>query len=134
MKNKFELLFITLGLLSLLGGLFFGVVASMQFVFPDFLQSIPFYKTRPLHVSLVVAWIFLASIGGIYYYIPSQFGIKLYSKTMSLLHFVIFLITGIVIIIAYLMGKFGGRGILGIPSNFSHSYYNFLVIIWMELF
>ncbi|MBK7181637.1 MAG: cbb3-type cytochrome c oxidase subunit I [Bacteroidetes bacterium] len=109
MKNKFELLFITLGLLSLLGGLFFGVVASLQFVFPDFLQSIPFYKTRPLHVSLVVAWIFLASIGGIYYYIPSQFGIKLYSKTMSVLHFIVFLITGIVIIIAYLMGKFGGR-------------------------
>lgn len=109
MKNKFELLFITLGLLALIGGLFFGVIAGLQFVFPGFLDVIPFHKTRPLHVSLVVAWIFLASIGGIYYYLPIQVGERLYSKKLSILHFLVFSITGIVIVFCYLFGKFGGR-------------------------
>ncbi|MCX6297438.1 MAG: cbb3-type cytochrome c oxidase subunit I [Bacteroidetes bacterium] len=109
MKNKFELLFTTLGLLSLIGGMFFGVIASLQFVYPGFLESIPFYKTRPLHVSLIVAWIFLSSIGGIYYYLPNYNNIKLHSRFLGILHFSIFLFTGILILICYFLGEFGGR-------------------------
>lgn len=98
-----------MGLLALLAGLFFGVIAGLQFSFPTFLKDIPFYKTRPLHVSLVVAWIFLSSIGGIYYYLPKYNNVKIYSKTIGVIHFLLFLVTGIIILACYFNGVFGGR-------------------------
>ena len=64
--------FMRLGMLALAAGMFFGVIGGFQFLFPDFLQELLFTKTRPLHVSLVVAWIFLIAIGGIYFYLPRQ--------------------------------------------------------------
>ncbi len=109
MKNRLELLFIFLAFLSLIGGLVFGVIASIQFLIPDFISFLPFYKTRPLHVSMVIGWIFLASIGGIYHFIPVIIQRSLYSLKIGFLHFYLFLITGLVIIICFLLGKFGGR-------------------------
>ena len=53
--DRVGLRFIVLGLLALLGGLLFGTIGAFQFVFPDVLQQLPFFKSRPLHVSLVVS-------------------------------------------------------------------------------
>ena len=44
--------FMRLGMLALALGLFFGVIGSFQFLFPEFLRELLFTKTRPLHVSL----------------------------------------------------------------------------------
>ena len=64
--------FLRLGIVSLAIGMFFGVIGGFQFLFPDFLQELLFNRTRPIHVSMVVSWIFLAAIGGIYFYLPRQ--------------------------------------------------------------
>jgi nitric oxide reductase subunit B len=101
--------FMLLALLSLLGGVFFGTVSSFQFIFPGFFELVPFIKSRPLHVSLVVAWIFLAAIAGIYFYLHKISQLQLYSLKLANLHFWLFLSTGILIIGSYLAGKFGGR-------------------------
>lgn len=108
-KKNLGLAFITLGLIALLGGLLFGSIAALQFVFPGTLDSLPFFKNRPLHVSLVVAWVFLSSVGGIYYYLPKFIGVPLYSERAGRFHFYIFVFTGILIIFSYFFGKFGGR-------------------------
>ena len=108
-KKEIGLIFVLLALLSLIGGLAFGSISALQFIVPGFFDSIPFIKSRPLHVSLVVAWIFLSAVGGIYYYLPRYCNLPLYSKKLPRIHFWIFLCTGIVILFCYLMGKFGGR-------------------------
>lgn len=143
MKRKVELLFISLALISLLAGLFWGVVASIQFVMPNFFSLVPFYKTRPLHVSLVVAWIFLSSIGGIYYYIPTFTKRPIFSNKIALIHFYMFLVTGLIILVCYFIGKFGGREywefppILAIPIViswilFGLNYFKSLINIWID--
>lgn len=109
MKKEIGIVFIGLAFISLLGGLFFGSFSSLQFIIPGFLDSFPFVKSRPLHVSLVVAWIFLSAIGGIYYFLPKYVKLDLYSNKLARIHFWIFLITGILILTCYFMGKFGGR-------------------------
>ena len=109
MKKEIGIVFIGLAFISLLAGLFFGSFSSLQFIIPGFLDSIPFAKSRPLHVSLVVAWIFLSATGGIYYYLPKFVKLELYSNKLARIHFWIFLITGILILTCYFMGKFGGR-------------------------
>ncbi len=99
-----------LALVSLLAALFFGCIGAFQYIMPELLRdSFPFYKIRPLHVSLIVAWIFLASVGGIYHALPRILQKPLYSNKLAIWHYWIFLITGVVIIISYLFGYFGGR-------------------------
>lgn len=119
MKKETGVIFIFLALLSLLGGMFFGSISALQFVFPDFFSYVPFYKMRPLHVSLVVAWLFLASIGGIYYYLPKFSNVKLFSDKLSKIHFWFFFLTGILIIACYFAGKFGGREYWEFPALLS---------------
>lgn len=132
MNNKsISTSFILLAMLALLVGALFGCIGSLQYIIPDFLTDLPFFKSRPLHVSLIVAWIFLCSVGGIYYYLPRFCDLPLFSPKMSRIHFWIFLITGLVIIGCYIAGKFGGREywefppILAIPIIISWILFGF---------
>ena len=118
-EDRVGLWFVLLGLVSLLGGLLFGTIGAFQFLFPDFLAQLPFFTSRPLHVSMVVAWIFLTAIGGIYYYLPDGCGLGLFSSRMARLHFWLFLLTGLVILGCYFAGRFGGREYWEFPAALS---------------
>ncbi len=125
--NKTALCFILLGLLSLLGGALFGCVAAIQFVYPDFAKFLPFFKNRPLHVSLVISWIFLSSIGGIYYYLPNSIKGVWHTFKMQKAHLILFFVTGICILICYIIGVFGGREYWEYPPVFSI----FIILTWI---
>jgi nitric oxide reductase subunit B len=113
--------FIVLAVASLWAGALFGVIGSWQHVIPGVIDLVPFVKSRPLHVSLVVAWIFMAAIGGIYYHLPRLVGAPLHSSLLAKLHLLLFVGTGLAIIGSYFMGRFGGREywefppVLGMP-------------------
>ena len=99
-----------LGLLALAASLVFGVLGAFEFLYPELFDILPFHKIRPLHVSLAVfAWIFLTAVGGVYYYLPNLSGLTLFSNRAAGWHFWIFLVTGLAILGAYLLGRFGGR-------------------------
>jgi nitric oxide reductase subunit B len=111
--------FLRLGIVSLAIGMFFGVIGGFQFLFPDFLQELLFNRTRPIHVSMVVSWIFLAAIGGIYFYLPRQQKLSLWSPNAAKIHFWVFIVTGIAILYSYVTGKFGGREYFMFPAILS---------------
>jgi nitric oxide reductase subunit B len=113
--NLIGIRFMRLGLLALAAGMLFGVIGGFQFLFPEFLRELLFTKTRPLHVSMVIAWIFLAAIGGVYLHLPRRCGLQLASASAATLHYWIFLVTGLVILACYLGGRFGGREYLEYP-------------------
>ncbi len=112
-------IFILAGMIALVLGLIFGSIGAFQMIIPNFLPEIPFFKARPLHVSLVVAWIFLIAIGGIYHYVPKYLGLKWHSNKLIKIHLWIFFGTGILIILSYLNGKFGGREYWEFPPIFA---------------
>jgi nitric oxide reductase subunit B len=118
-KELVGLNFMRLGILALAVGMFFGVIGGFQFLFPQFLQDLLFTKTRPLHVSLVISWIFLAAIGGIYFYLPRQCKLPLWSARAVNVHFWVFVVTGLAILFSYLTGKFGGREYFEYPAVLS---------------
>lgn len=118
-RSNIGLNFMRLGMLALAAGMFFGVIGGFQFLFPEFLQELLFTKTRPLHVSLVVAWIFLIAIGGVYFYLPRQCGVDLWSERAAAVHFWVFLIAGLAILGCYLSGRFGGREYFAFPPILS---------------
>jgi nitric oxide reductase subunit B len=107
--------FVLLGLVALAASLLLGVIAAFKYLYPEFLEALPFHQIRPLHVSLAVAWIFLVAVGGIYHYLPTFLRLPLYSQRAAGWHFWLFLVTGLAILLAYLMGRFGGREYFEFP-------------------
>lgn len=113
--------FVIAGLLALWCGALFGVIGSWQHVLPGVVDAIPFVKSRPLHVSLVIAWIFLTAVGGVYHYLPKITGVPLHAPRLAWLHLGVFVLTGLAVVVSYFMGRFGGREywefppVLGIP-------------------
>ena len=53
--NSVGLRFVLLGLLALAASLLLGVIGAFKFLYPEFLEALPFHQIRPLHVSLAVA-------------------------------------------------------------------------------
>ncbi|MFK7032750.1 cbb3-type cytochrome c oxidase subunit I [Flavobacterium oreochromis] len=114
MRNKICLLFILLGLISLILGIFLGLLSSIQYVIPEFIKAIvPFSHLRSMHTVCVIAWIILTGTGGVYYYISKD--LPIYSYILLKIHFIIFLGAGILILISYLLGNFGGKEYLEFP-------------------
>ena len=109
MKKETSIYFILFAIFALLSGVFFGIIGAFQFIIPGFLKSVPFIECRPLHVSLVIAWIFLSAVGGIYYYLAHYCNVTLYSRKLSSIHLWIFLLRGLLVLASYLSGRFGGR-------------------------
>ena len=114
--KKLGSLFIVLGLSSLLIGLFFGTIGGVQYLLPPFLKDqLSFQKTRPLHVYLVINWIFTAASGCMYYFFPTAAGRKLYSIKLGIIHFSLQLLVLLLIVSFFFAGKFSGREYLEFP-------------------
>lgn len=108
--------FLLLALSHLLLGLIFGVLGSFQYLLPSFLKEVlSFQKNRPLHVFLVITWIFSASQAGIYYYLPRIKNSQVYWPGGVWLHFYMQLFISLGIIAAFFAGKFSGREYLEFP-------------------
>ncbi len=112
MKNEsgfhISLLF-AMAFLMLLTGLVFGFLAGLDYIFPSYLRPYFGFETlRPMHVSLVIFWILLASsasvLSGLNFLWPGRLSTRLI-RLQSLL----WGITIIGVIFSYLRGKFGGR-------------------------
>lgn len=111
--------FLILAISYLLLGLVIGVVGSMQYLLPSFLkEQLAFQKTRPLHVYLVITWIFTAAQGGLYYYLPRVAGRPLAWQQGVKLHLLIQVLLSVSILVCFYTGKFGGREYLEFPPLF----------------
>jgi nitric oxide reductase subunit B len=115
MNRDIGINFMLVGIGSLVIGMTFGCLGALQHVYPELNDFFSFQKSRPLHVSLVIAWLYLGAVGGIYYYLPHKCGIPLYSNFLARLHLWIFMITGFIIIGCFIMGIFGGREYWAFP-------------------
>lgn len=115
-SDKLAKAFLATALSCLLLGLLFGLLGGIQYILPSWMKdSFPFSRLRPLHVSLVITWIFTAASGGIYYYLPRIVGQPLYSLRCGWLHFYILLVSIFLIATGYFLGIFGGREYLEFP-------------------
>ena len=60
-------LFIAVALSVLIVGVLFGVVGGLQYIIPGWLKDeLSFERVRPLHVTMVISWIFAGAMGGVY--------------------------------------------------------------------
>lgn len=108
--------FLVLALSYLLFGLLLGVIGGFQYLLPPFLKSqLSFQQTRPLHVYLVITWIFTAAQAGIYYYLPRVAYRRVYWQQGIWWHLVVQLSVSLFIVGSFFLGHFGGREYLEFP-------------------
>jgi len=115
-NNSIGSWFIVIAISSLFIGLIFGALGGIQYIFPNFLkENLSFQKMRPLHVYLVINWIFCAAAGAIYIYIPDVTGKKLFSNTLAKIHVALQLIIVVIVVTGFFFGVFGGREYFEFP-------------------
>ena len=109
-NNPIAKKFIVAGLLLLSTGFIFGLTGALQYVLPGFLKQVfSFERTRPLHVSSIVFWILLCSMGAVFVYLQQHTGKKIFSSRLLQIQLGLFVIDIILILISYCFGVFGGR-------------------------
>ena len=122
--------FIILGFSCLLLSISMGLTASLQYLFPHFLnEQFSFQNTRPIHVFLAVSWIFACVTGIIYRYIPNVAGRALYSHKLARIHFLLQSLTIFIAFSGFCMGYFSGREYLEFPP-----WISFIIIVYWLLF
>lgn len=120
MTKKIPYLFLLLAIAALLIGICFGSIGAMQYLLPDFIKEyFDFSKTRPLHVSSVVSWILLSATAVIYHYLNDLPGMSRLTSKLSVFHFFIFLLTGVLVLGFLSAGIFGGREYMAFPPALS---------------
>lgn len=111
--------FLVLAMSYLLFGLLLGVIGGFQYILPPFLKDkLSFQQTRPLHVYLVITWLFTAAQAGIYYYLPRVANRPVSWQQGVWLHFILQLGVSLLIIACFFLDYFGGREYLEFPPLF----------------
>lgn len=138
MRQNVGIWFIVTGILALLAGLLMGSLGALHFMTDSAVNTgLPFYKLRPLHVTLVLSWVLLTAIGGVYYYLPRIYRHNRFAHRLSLTHYVIFVMAGFGILFSFLFGKFEGREYFEFPAYFFYPVFAgwliFLVVIFSSV-
>ncbi len=108
--------FLILSFIYLIMGLCFGMLGAIQFNETSFLkEQFSFQKTRPLHVYLVLSWLFTAAQALIYYFISDFTSQKLHKPKLAWLHFGLQVFSSTLIVYCFFTGRFGGREYLEFP-------------------
>ncbi len=108
--------FLVFAMSYLLVGLLLGVIGGFQYFLPPLLkEQLSFQKTRPLHVYLVITWIFTAAQAGIYYYLPRVANRPFYWPKVIGVHLFLQASVSVLIMVLFFMGRFGGREYLEFP-------------------
>lgn len=108
--------FLVLSMSYLLVGLLLGVIGGFQYILPPLLkEQLSFQKTRPLHVYLVITWIFTAAQAGIYYYLPRIANRPVHWPNGIRIQLFLQASVSVLVMVFFFMGRFGGREYLEFP-------------------
>lgn len=128
-NKKPGILFIKLGIICILLSLLFGLIGSLQYVFPKFLiKDLSFQQTRPLHVYLAISWIVFTAVGLVYNFI-AEIKETIFSNTLCYIHFTLQSSVIIIAVGGFFGGFFNGREYLEFPA-----WLNFIVLSGWILF
>ncbi|MGD8843568.1 MAG: cbb3-type cytochrome c oxidase subunit I, partial [Gammaproteobacteria bacterium] len=86
------------------GQILFGLVLGLQYVWGDFLfPEIPFNVARMVHTNLLIVWLLFGFMGAAYYLVPEESERELFSPSLAILMFWIFLVAGALTVLGYLL-------------------------------
>jgi nitric oxide reductase subunit B len=97
-SQKIAQYFYTFAILLFLVQVIVGIVAAIQFIWPDFFV-LKFNIIRTLHINALVVWLLAGLMGATYYVVPEESGTELWSYPLALFQFwaTVVAITGVVL-------------------------------------
>ena len=88
--------------------LLFGLLAAIQFLWPDFLFNLlDFSINRMVHINAMVVWMLYAMIGSVYYLLPDETGHEAAGLKLGELAFWILTLAVTVVVLVYLFVQVG---------------------------
>ncbi len=93
----------------------FATTGALETVFRDLRLPIPTNAGRSIHLNLSLYWPFLGIIGGIYFFVPLEMGVRLYSSKLALVQFWLLLAVILAILGSLALGLTEGREYLEAP-------------------
>jgi nitric oxide reductase subunit B len=82
----------------------FGLIMGLQYVVGDFLfPEIPFNVARMVHTNTLIVWLLFGFMGAAYYLVPEEAETELYSPTLALVLFWVFLVAAGLTVAGYLL-------------------------------
>lgn len=83
-----------------------GIVAALQFIWPDFF-ILNFNTIRTLHINALVVWLLVGMMGATYYVVPEESETELWSLPLAHLQFWATVVAVLLVIVGYIvMGLF----------------------------
>ena len=119
--------FFIVALLCLSAGVWIGHLGLWSYLLPEHLKDIlPFRMLRAMHVTLVVAWIFAAAIGGVYHYIQKETQGN-YKPILLKIHLWGYVLLGGIILLSYFLNRYGGREYWAFPPPLAIG----IAVLWL---
>ncbi len=101
-SQKIALNFYTAAVLLFLVQVIVGVIAAIQFMWPDFF-ILNFNTIRTLHINALIVWLLMGMMGATYYVIAEESQTELWSIPLAKLQFWSMTITVILVIVGYIV-------------------------------
>lgn len=103
-SQRIAMLYFIAAIALFVGQILFGLVLGLQYVIGDFLfPEIPFNVARMVHTNLLIIWLLFGFMGSAYYLVPEESERELYSPKLAIFMFWVFLGTGVLTILGYLL-------------------------------
>ena len=91
-----------------LAQILFGLLAGMQYVFPDQLYNVlDFNVNRMVHLNAMIVWLLYGFIGSVYWLVEDEAGTELVAAWLAELNFWILTLAVAVVVVVYLLVQSG---------------------------
>ncbi len=104
-SHKIARYFFTSAMLLFLVQIVVGIIAALQFVWPDFF-ILNFNTIRTLHINALIVWLLLGMIGASYYVIVEESETELWSIPLAQFQFWATIVTVSLVVIGYIVMGF----------------------------
>jgi nitric oxide reductase subunit B len=94
--------FYTASALLFLVQILVGIIAALQFIWPDFF-ILNFNTVRTLHINALVVWLLMGMMGATYYVVPEESETELWSVPLALFQFWATVLAVTLVIVGYIV-------------------------------
>src|SRR5512146_1347793 len=101
-SQKIAQYFYTFAILLFLVQVIVGIVASIQFIWPDFF-ILKFNIIRTLHINALVVWLLAGLMGATYYVVPEESETELWNYPIALFQFWATVVAVTAVVVGYII-------------------------------
>ncbi len=106
--QKIAVKYFTVAVVLFFAQMFFGLIAGLQFLYPEFLyETLDFNTTRMVHINAMIVWMLFGFMGSVYWLVEEESGRKLIGPKLANFGFWVLTLAVVVVVLVYLLVQIG---------------------------